>query len=367
MADESAEEKQFDPTPRRLEEARQEGRVALSKDVNSAAQLMAGLLLIMFAGEYVMTWTCNGTAEILERLGDTGDHALSIRGASWLLAQSMGLPVLAVCCAAGLVAAGAGALQTGFNWAPKAMAVKFDRINPAQRFKDIFGFKKLTVNTLLSAGKIFAAGFIVWLILRDKIMAITALPLGTFEAAMALLVSEITELFLWVTLALAAIAAIDYAWQKYQLNDSLKMTREEMKRERIEEEGQPEIRGRRKQMHRELSMNRILEEVPQADVIVTNPTHFAVALRYRPGQDKAPMVTAKGADELAAHIRAIARQNGVPIIEHRPLARTLWRKVKVGRAVPSNLYQAVAEVLARVYRSRRKNTPQRPIARATAR
>ena len=275
--------------------------------------------------------------------------------------------MLAVCCAAGFVAASAGALQTGFNWAPKAMAIKLDRLNPAQRFKDIFGFKKLTINTLLSSAKIFAAGFIVWLILQDKMVAIAALPLGTFEGAMRLLVSEITELFLWVTVTLAIIAAADYVWQKYQLTDSLKMTREEMKRERIEEEGQPEIRGRRKQMHRELSMNRILEEVPQADVIVTNPTHFAVALRYRPGQDKAPMVTAKGADELAAHIRAIARQNGVPIIEHRPLARTLWRKVKVGRAVPSNLYQAVAEVLARVYRSRRKNTPQRPIARATAR
>ena len=130
------------------------------------------------------------------------------------------------------------------------------------------------------------------------------------------------------------------------------MTRDELKRERIEEEGQPEIKGRRKAMHREISMNRIIQEVPTADVIVTNPTHFAIALRYNPGQDRAPVVVAKGADAMAAHIRKIAREHSVPIIEHRPLARTMWRKVKVGRAVPGFLFQSVAEVLARVYRNK---------------
>ena len=132
------------------------------------------------------------------------------------------------------------------------------------------------------------------------------------------------------------------------------MTRDEAKRDMEEQEGKPIFKQRRRQMHRELTMNRIIEAVPVADVIVTNPTHYAVALRYRPGIDKAPMVTAKGADPLALHIRNIARSSGVPIIESRLVARLLWRRVKVGRPVPGSLFQSVAEILARVYRRQAK-------------
>jgi flagellar biosynthetic protein FlhB len=221
------------------------------------------------------------------------------------------------------------------------------------------------MNALLSTTKIIVAGLIVWLVLKGDMTRMTLLPFGSLEGALRLFGEEVLQMFLWIALILTALAVVDYAWQRHQMMESLKMTREEMKRERMEEEGTPEVKGRRRQMHRDLSLNRILEEVPNADVIVTNPTHFAVALRYRPGQDRAPMVTAKGVDTLAAHIRSIARRNGVPIIENRPLARSLWRKVRIGRPVPSNLYQAVADVLARVYRARnsaaqrtRKNTHQ---------
>jgi flagellar biosynthetic protein FlhB len=130
------------------------------------------------------------------------------------------------------------------------------------------------------------------------------------------------------------------------------MTREEHKRENIEQEGQPQVKARRRQMHRQLTLNRIIDVVPQADVLVTNPTHLAVALRYRPGQDKAPLVTAKGADEMAALMRRLARKHGVAVVENKPLARTLWRRVKVGQAVPRSMFQAVAEVLARVFKAR---------------
>ena len=128
------------------------------------------------------------------------------------------------------------------------------------------------------------------------------------------------------------------------------MTYEEFKREQEEQEGKPFIKARRRAMHRDLSFNRMIETVPQADVIVTNPTHLSIAIRYTPGEDRAPMVTAKGADAMAMQIRAIARRHGIPIMENRPLARTIWTKVKVGKPVPGFLFQAVAEILAKVYR-----------------
>ena len=135
----------------------------------------------------------------------------------------------------------------------------------------------------------------------------------------------------------------------------MKMTHDEVKRESKEEEGSPELKARRKGMYRELTINRVMDEVPNADVIVTNPTHFAVALRYEANKDMAPRVVAKGIDSMALNIRRIARRNGVPVVENRPLARTLWRKVKVGRPVPLDMYEAVAAVLAHVYRIKQRS------------
>jgi flagellar biosynthesis protein FlhB len=148
------------------------------------------------------------------------------------------------------------------------------------------------------------------------------------------------------------MAVVDYAWQKHQMMQQMKMTREEVKRDMEEQDGKPEVKSRRKQLHRELSMNRIIQAVPEADVVVTNPTHLALVIRYRVGEDAAPIVTAKGADSLAAYIRMLAREHGVPIVENKPLARVLWRRVRVGKRVPNSLFQAVAEILAGIFRAR---------------
>jgi len=154
--------------------------------------------------------------------------------------------------------------------------------------------------------------------------------------------------------ALIVVALIDYSYQRTRWFNQLKMTREEVKQEHKEQEGSPEIKSKRKSMYRELTLNRVMEEVPLADVIVTNPTHFAVALRYDSDKEGAPRVVAKGLDAMALVIRRVARQNSVPIVENRPLARALHREVKVGRPIPESFYQAVAEVLAYVYRIRRE-------------
>ncbi len=365
MSESTTEEKEFDPSPRKLRQAREDGRVAVSKDVMSAAQLITALLVFTFLGGTMLEWLLDGTRDALMQLKDGASEDMQLYARFSELMMNVFLPFVAIGFIYLLVALLGGVLQTGFNWAPKALELKLERLNPGKRFGELFGLKKLSMNALLSTTKIIVAGLIVWLVLKGDMTRMTLLPFGSLEGALHLFGEEVLQMFLWIALTLTALAVVDYTWQRHQMMESLKMTREEMKRERMEEEGTPEVKGRRRQMHRDLSLNRILEEIPNADVIITNPTHFAVALRYRPGQDRAPMVTAKGVDTLAAHIRSIARRNGVPIIENRPLARSLWRKVRIGRPVPSNLYQAVADVLARVYRARnsaaqrmRKNTHQ---------
>jgi flagellar biosynthetic protein FlhB len=186
-----------------------------------------------------------------------------------------------------------------------------------------------------------------------QLPAITALCLAPLEAAEQHIYATLFIMAAATTVVITMMAIPDYIWQRKQMDEQLKMTRQEYKRDQEEQEGKPLIKQRRRQMHRDLSLNKIIENVPQADVIVTNPTHFAVAIKYDPEAGRAPIVTAKGTDALAMQIRGIARRHGVPIVENRPLARTLWRKVKVGKQIPSQLFQAVAEVLAKVYRRKR--------------
>lgn len=352
MSEASSEEKEFDPSPRRLQQARDEGRVTQSKDVNSAIQMVFVLLVMVFAGKDAILFLCESTRDAILLVGQESGRGNSFLSVAIRLLKGIGLPFFAFCAIAAIIATVAGLFQTGFNIAPKAFGLKFDRLDPTKRIGDLFSPKKLSVNALLSMAKIGMAALIAWLVLRDDILAISTLPFQSLDGILSFFGDRLVSLFMWITLVICALAVLDYVWQHRQLIESLKMTRDELKQERKDEEGQPEIKGRRRAMHRDISMNRIIHEVPTADVIVTNPTHFAIALRYVPGKDKAPVVVAKGADAMAAHIRKIARENSVPIIEHRPLARTLWRKVKVGRPVPGFLFQSVAEVLARVYRNR---------------
>ena len=165
---------------------------------------------------------------------------------------------------------------------------------------------------------------------------------------------------LFATTAVLTIGAVaDYVWQKHQLMQQMMMTREEVKRDMEEQEGKPEVKGKRKQFHRDLSMNQIINAVPEADVVVTNPIHLAIVIRYQPGQDSAPIVTAKGSESVAAYIRSLAREHCVPIVENKPLARLMWRKVKVGNAIPTSLFEAVANILAKVFRARAERDARR--------
>ncbi|GMV43217.1 MAG: flagellar biosynthetic protein FlhB [Myxococcales bacterium] len=346
------QEKTLEPTAKRREKAREEGQVAVSKDVNGAAQLLAASLGVAILGGALFEAMMRATTETMEQLV-TPDGALpelSVIGGG-VLRTVLG-PLGAFCILVGLAALVAGLAQTRMLFSWKALAPKPGRLNPLQGIKNVFGWKALPGKLLLPVAKMAAGALIVALFIKSQLPAIATLPLGTMAGMMRLLGHDISRLLFVTTAVLIVLAVLDFLFQRHRHEQELKMTHEEHKRELIEQEGQPLIKGRRRQRHRELSLNRIIDAVPNADVVVTNPTHLAIALKYRPGVDRAPLVTAKGADHLALQIRRIARRSGVAIIENKPLARSLWRRVRVGQSVPRTLYQAVAEVLAHVFRTR---------------
>ncbi len=351
------EERKFDPTPRRIDEARRQGRVAQSRDLNGSVQLAVGLIVAATVGPWWVRRTASAVARLLERVGEAPGGTPRWGDAVALALRGMLLPALALCAALGVGAVAASMLQTRLLFAPEAVLPRWENVDPLRRARDLFAPSKLGVRLAIVVARLLLPAAALWLVLAHFMPLLAATSRGSLASLLAAL-GRVGGVEWGVAAALfVAVALADYAWQRHQWWSNLKMTYEEYKRERIEQEGQPEVKQRRRRMHRELTLNQVIEAVPKATVVVTNPTHIAVALRYRSGIDRAPVVVAKGVDAMALQIRSIARRHGVPIVEHRPLARTLWRTVRVGRPISSNLYRAVAEVLARVYRARAGRDP----------
>jgi flagellar biosynthetic protein FlhB len=345
------DQKQFEPSARRKQEYRKDGKVAVSRDLAATAQLVAILLGFSLLGGTLLTGLASALGWVLSHAGDV-DMTLGMALKAHF--DALALPFLALAMlflATTLVAYFA---QTGGMFSAKAIGFKLDRLKPLKRLMDLFGPKKISVTVMLNLGKVGLTGFILALALSEVMPQISNLGMSDLATAEELTRSELRRLLFITIMVLAILATIDFIWQKRQLHTEMKMTRDELKRESEDEDGRPEFKSHRRRKHRELSMNRILDAVPGADVIVTNPTHFAVALQYSPGKHAAPVVVAKGIDDMALTIRKLARRHAVPIIEDRPLARTLWATVKVGKPVPSHLFQQVAAVLAKVFKSRQK-------------
>ncbi|PKN54711.1 MAG: hypothetical protein CVU56_25150 [Deltaproteobacteria bacterium HGW-Deltaproteobacteria-14] len=356
MADEQVprEERTFEPTQRRLDDFRKEGKVAVSKDLASTAQLLGVVVGFLVLGNTLFAGISGALRWVFEHVGEDGGQHMTLGTAVGAHLDALLFPTLALCVIFAAAATIAYALQTRFLFSSQAIGFKLDRLNAFKRLGDLFGPRKAGVRIGLSIAKVGLTGFVISLVLAEIMPRIASLGFGSLEGATAVVQSELYYLLIVTVVVLGVLAVLDWLWQRKQHGEQLRMTRQELKKETEDEEGRPEIKQRRRQRHRELSLNRILVEVPKADVIVTNPTHFAVALRYRAGKDVAPVVVAKGADEMAAHIRAIARKAGVPIVENRPLARSLYATVKVGKVIPQSLFSQVVQVLAKVYRAKRE-------------
>lgn len=328
-------------SPKRVREFRKRGEIALSRDLVSAATLTGGFVaLVVSSGR--------ASAALLDL---TRKAALATDGSEIVGLQAQALHSFFAAAGPAMIGAAAGALLAMFTqlgWPPAFKLPGFDlgRMSPIKNLPATFAPMGMARRTGAAVAKLVLVGAIVFTALRHRVVA------GNLDAgSLGALIWDLVRRALWLVLGvLAVLAAVDYFLARRRIGEQMKMTSEEIKREHRESDGDPMVKGRRRQRMRELAKRRMVANVKSADVVIVNPTHYAVALRYDDKRDAAPVVVAKGVDEQAEKIREIARQNGVPILSRPPLTRALYKHVKEGKAVPSNLYRAVAEVLAYIYR-----------------
>lgn len=352
-----SDEKTEKPTPKKIQKSREEGQVLQSREVNSALMLMGAFAAISVASAFIGKQMLQLTHYVYTEYLST-DYAFTVKNLYNLMLTNLYhfflllLPVAGVCFVIGLIAS---YMQVGFLFTTKPLMPKLSRLNPLEGFKRMFSFRSI-VELVKSFIKIFFVGYVVWGYAEDQIATI----LSTIEMNTETIVSAILELTLGIGYRAGAVlivlAAADYMYQWFSHMKQLKMSKQEIKEEYKQMEGNPQIKSKIKQKQREISMRRMMQDVPKADVIITNPTHFAVAIKYDPHLGQAPRVLAKGQDLVAQQIKKLASENNVPIVENKQLARTLYAMVEIGDLIPPELYQAVAEVLAYVYQMNKKKS-----------
>jgi flagellar biosynthetic protein FlhB len=337
-------------TPKRRQQAREKGQVAQSREVSSVVILMTALGLFYFSGTWMILNLGTILSDVYQSLGtfrlDTVTDVSVFSIAVFRNMLRILTPLFLLLVIAGI---GANVLQFGFGLYPKKMMPKLSQLNPASGIKRIFSLKSL-VELVKSILKIVVVGWIAYGVISAHLKefpALVDLEVGQILVFIGQVAFKIT---LYVCLALLLMAILDFFYQRWQFEENLKMTKQEIKDEQKQVEGDPKVKGRIRSMQREVAMRRMMEAVPDADVVITNPTHFAIALRFDAENMVAPRVVAKGADHIAARIREIAAEHGVPLVENKPLAQALYRMVELGDYIPAELYRAVAEVLAYVYR-----------------
>ena len=351
MAEESAQERTEKATPKRLQDARKKGQVARSRELNSAALVLLGSGGLWLLGDRIST-----CLQGVLRSGLAFDRAAALDptalGARLASASGEALFALAPWLALALVVAALAPLMLGgFLLSAENLQLKFERLDPAKGLKRVFSAQG-AVETGKALAKFVVVGGLAALVMSQMAPALLNLGGEPVPAAVMHAGELIARAFFLTAFGLLLIAAVDVPFQLWHHAKQLRMTRQDIKDEMKESEGRPEVRGRIRQRQQELSRRRMMQDVPTASVVVTNPTHYAIALRYDVGGNGAPRLVAKGADLVAAQIRELAREHKVPILEQPPLARALFYTTRLGAEVPRELYTVVAQVLAYVYQLR---------------
>ncbi len=352
MADERLEERTEPASPRKREESRERGHVARSQDLSAAVILLASLLAFWLYGEELMSDLMNGTISVLGSMGEWEIDPGGIAGHSLVMGLYVArllLPFLLV------VSAGALAvhlLQVGFLFTTTPLEADLARLNPVEGIQRIlslrglarlfFGMGKMAVILTVVVATLYGQRINVWVLAEMEVGGI-----ARYLFDIGFLVS------LRVVIALLILGILEYGYQRWQYEQDLRMTRQEVKEELKRMEGDPRIRERRRQVQRSLAQQRMMAAVPRAAVVVTNPTELAIALEYEEHMP-APKVVAKGADFVAERIRAVAMEHRIPIVERKPLAQALFATVQVGQEIPAKFYEAIAEILAYVYSLKRE-------------
>lgn len=344
-------EKTEDASSKKLEDARKEGQVAKSQDLNAAIILFILFLSLRFFGGYMYQQLSDVFKITYGKIGDIQPQGMNVQDAASYV--SFGLGRVAMICLPMFALAFLGAfivnvVQVKWQITGKPLMPKFSKLNPLSGFKRIFSKDKIfeLIKTIVKLGVLF---YVVYDDLADQWGIILHIYDLDFLSAILLLTTTVLDVSIKICAVYLIIALVDYFYQKRKFKNDMKMTKQEVKEEFKQTEGDPQIKGQIKRKMQEASRRRMMQDLPEADVVITNPTHLAVAIKYDKDRAEAPIVLAKGADFLAKRVKEIAGENDIPIVENKPVARMLYHNVEIGEEIPPELYQMVAEILAYVY------------------
>ena len=345
-------ERTEDATQQRREDFRKRGQVAQTRELSAVLLLFSGVLIIWLMSRFmahqmfeIFTFTLGDSMVDAVRQGDSAT-------ATRLAVTRTGMIILPIALVFWFVGFASSILQVGFIYNEEALEIRWDRMDPVQGFKRLLSLRALVegLKAVLKVGVIMG---LAYLLLKNQIQTLPQLMSFSIGQTFVFLGDLMIRLFAGVGLFMLCLAGFDYMYQRWDLENEMRMTKQEVKEEVKSREGDPLIRARIKRIQREIAGRRMMEDVPKADVIVTNPTHIAIALKYDENLI-APQIIAKGAELIAQKIKDIAREHGIPIVENKPLARTIFKTLKIGQTIPRELYAAVAEVLSYVYRLKKK-------------
>jgi flagellar biosynthesis protein FlhB len=339
------------PTARRLRQAHEKGQVARSKEVPAAAALISVLLMLTFYGSTVLKILQNEMRQMLVLQVPDEITKIYLRGLFINSSLRVGVAVLPILLLALIVSVTTNVLQGGWVLSPEALGIHFERLNPKNGLSKIFS-KNGLVELVKSLLMILTVSFISYKVVLQHTSLYPRLVLMDVNKLFYWMATIAYEIFIRVAVLLIILAIADYCFQKYRFTEGLKMTKQEVKEDFKEQEGDPLIKGRIRRIQREMARKRMMVDVPKADVVITNPTHYAIALSYKFDSMEAPKVVAKGVGFLALKIRELAQVHDIPIVENKPLAQNLYKTVEIGEYIPSHLYRAVAEILAYIYKAK---------------
>jgi len=344
-----AEEKTEKATPKKRRDTRKKGQVAKSSDLSSALSMLGIFMVFLFAASKIGS----GLGELMKKSYTTDIQMALTEGHvhqlfTQLTVETVKL-IAPVLLAALVIGVFSNVAQIGLLFSTETLAFKLNRLNPLSGFKRIYSIRAL-VEFLKSLLKIFLVGlatFIIFWINRDQLLVMSEKPLGE---SVSITGRVVLEMGIVASLILLFIGVLDYAYQRWDHEKNIKMSKKEIRDEYKNIEGDPQIKARIREMQRQMAMRRMMQEVPKADVVITNPTHFAIALKYKDDSMNAPIVVAKGADLIAQRIKSIAKESDVVIVERKELARALFHRLNIGEPIPEEFFKAVAEILAYVYK-----------------
>ncbi len=343
-----------EPTEKRIRDAREKGQVAKSQELGQTLVVISSIMIIFAFGGWILESLAEITKYFLSSFSTYRVTERRVITDFYFILYESGKVVLPVFAISVFAAVAGNLMQVGFMFTTHPLKVNWSKLkfDPATIMKKVLFSKQVGMNLVKSLFKVGAIGFVAYLVIMGDIDDILKTPDLSIGAALHIVLMSGFKIIVWTSVLLLIMSVPDYFFQKKELMESLKMTKQQLKEEYKESQGDPHVRARLREMQRNIVMKNMIREVPKADVVVTNPTHYAVALKYDSSTMEAPTVIAKGVDSMALRIRQTANENGVVMIENRPLAQRLYKDVEVGDIIPVELFQAVTLVYAELYKRR---------------